>query len=214
MKTGFENKRNVAILAVLLIVMGYFLWHFIDVVFIGSAPPAATVASAPVPAATSTPQRRTVATNAAGPAAQKAPSLENLDPTLHPELMAGAESLEYTGDGRNIFSMSSAPAPRKIEPVKGPVRPNGNVNVAQGPPAPPPPPPIELTFFGYAAENGAKQAFLLHDQDVYIAREGDVVDHHYKIVHINPVSIQVTDLLYNNTQTLPLVQGQGQGQGS
>ncbi len=211
MKTGLENKRNVAILAVLLVVMAYFLWHFIQVVFIGGAPPAPAVASAPAGGTTPSAQRRQAgATNSAGtsgPAAQKVPSLENLDPTLHPEWMAGAESLEYTGDGRNIFSMNSAPAPRRIEPVKGPVRPNGNVNVAQGPPKPPPPPPIELTFFGYDAAKGAKQAFLLHDQDVYIAREGDVVDHHYKILRINPMSIEVTDLLYNNTQTLPLVQG-------
>lgn len=208
MKTGLENKRNVAILAVLLVVMAFFLWRFIKEVFIGGAPPAATVASAPAPAtAGSTPEGRMVATNGSGPAAQQMPSLENLDPTLHPEWMAGAESLEYTGDGRNIFSMNSVPAPRKIEQVKGPVRPNGNANVAQGPPRPPAPPPIDLTFFGYEAANGARQAFLLHDQDVYIAKEGDVVDHHYKILHINPMSIEVTDLLYNNTQTLPLVQG-------
>ena len=37
------------------------------------------------------------------------PALEKLDPTLHPEVMAGAESLEYSGKGRNIFSMTSAP---------------------------------------------------------------------------------------------------------
>lgn len=211
MKTGLENKRNVAILAVLLVVMAFVLWRFVQAVFIGGPPPtpAATVGSAPAPAAApAAPQRRMmVVTTTNGPAAKKAPSLENLDPTLHPELMAGAESLEYTGDGRNIFSMSSAPVERKIEAVKGPVRPNGQQNVAQGPSAPPPPPPIQLTFFGYEAANGSRRAFLLHDQDVYIAREGDVVDHHYKILHINPASIEVTDLLYNNTQTLPLVQG-------
>ena len=208
MRTGLENKRNVAILAVLLLVMAGALVYFVKQVFIGGAPtPSGTVATAPTPATTpSAPQRRTVAAGTAGPAAEKLPSLENLDPTLHPEWMAGAESLEYTGDGRNIFSMSSAPVQR-IEPVKGPVRPNGQANVAQVRQGPPPPPPIDLTFFGYAAANGARKAFLLHGDDVYIAREGDVVDHHYKILRINPLSIEVTDLLYNNTQTLPLVQG-------
>lgn len=208
MKTGLENKRNVAILAVLLLVMAGALVYFIKAVFIGGAPPrAATVASAPTPAIpASAAPRRTVAAGTAGPAAEKLPSLENLDPTLHPELMAGAESLEYTGNGRNIFSMSSVPVQR-IEPVKGPVRPQGKTNVASVPQGPPPPPPIDLTFFGYAAANGARRAFLLHGDDVYIAREGDVVDHHYKVLRINPLSIEVTDLLYNNTQTLPLLQG-------
>ncbi len=199
MKSGFENKRSVAIFAALLVVMAVFLVRFVKAVFIGSAPPPTAIAAPAV-------QRQTPRPGSAGPAAQKLPSLQNLDPTLHPELMAGAESLEYTGDGRNIFSMSSAPVQQKIEAVKGPVRPNGKM-VAQAPQGPPPPPPINLTFFGYAAANGAKRAFLLDGEDVYIAREGDVVDHHYKILHINPLSIEVTDLLYNNTQTLPLVQG-------
>jgi hypothetical protein len=209
MKTGLENKRNLAILAALLVVMALVLVRFVKAVFIGGAPPA-PAASVAAPATTaSAPEQRTAAGGSSGPAAQMLPSLENLDPTLHPELMAGAESLEYTGDGRNIFSMSSAPAQRKMEPVKGSVRPNGNTNVAEAHQGPPPPPPIDLTFFGYAAGNGAKKAFLLHGPDVYIAREGDVVDHHYKVLRINPLSIEVTDLLYNNTQTLPLVQSQG-----
>ncbi|HTV81791.1 MAG TPA: hypothetical protein VME18_04000 [Acidobacteriaceae bacterium] len=199
MKTGLENKRNLAILSVLLAVMAIVLVRFVKDVFIGGAPP-------PVATAAPVAQQQAVTSGGASPAARRLPSLENLDPTLHPELMAGAESLEYTGDGRNIFSMSSAPAQVKIEAVKGKVRPNGSM-VAQGPQGPPPPPSIDLTFFGYASENGSKQAFLLHGQDVYIAREGDVVDHHYKILRINPLSIEVTDLLYNNTQTLPLVQG-------
>ena len=198
MRTGLENKRNVAILVVLLVVMAGCLVYFVKAVILGGAPPPAT-ATAAAPAIPGT-------AGGAGPAAQRLPSLENLDPTLHPELMAGAESLEYTGDGRNIFSMSSAPAQTKIEAVKGPVRPNGPT-IAQGPQGPPPPPAIDLTFFGYEAGGGSKKAFLLHGVDVYIAREGDVVDHHYKILRINPLSIEVMDLLYNNTQTLPLVQG-------
>jgi hypothetical protein len=209
MKTGLENKRNVAILTVLLVVMAVVVVRFVKDVFIGGAPPpAATAASTAAPAAMPpAPQRRTVAPGTSGPAARRLPSLGNLDPTLHPELMAGAESLEYTGNGRNIFSMSSVPVQRNIEQAKGPVRPNGKMNVAQAPQGPPPPPPIDLTFFGFEAGNGMKQAFLLHGNDVYIAREGEVVDHHYKILRINPLSIEVMDLLYNNTQTLPLVQG-------
>ena len=201
MKAGFENKRNVAILVVLVLILVGCAWYFVSRMFGGTSPsPAAQPATRSSTAASETPAERRATTNTEGPAAKKVSSLESLDPTLHPELMAGAEALAYSGSGRNIFSMESAPP--KIEPVKGPIRP-----IAQAPPPPPPgPPPIDLTFFGYQSNNGVKKAFLLHGTDVFIASEGDVVDHHYKIDKINPLSIQVTDLLYNNTQTLPLSQ--------
>ncbi|HLJ78440.1 MAG TPA: hypothetical protein VKT75_13540 [Acidobacteriaceae bacterium] len=202
MKTGFENKRNVAILIVLGLVLAGCIWYFVGKMFGGGPAPSAAAQPA-TPSATATretPAERRATTNAQGPAAKKVASLESLDPTLHPELMAGAESLVYAGTGRNIFSMQSAPP--RIEQVIGPVRPS----TPQAPPPPPGPPPIDLTFFGYQANNGVKKAFLLHGTDVFIASEGDVVDHHYKIDKINPLSIQVTDLLYNNTQTLPLSQ--------
>lgn len=191
MKIGLENKRNVAILIILAIVLILAIVYFVRSVFGGGSTTPAAPAAATEPAAGSSGEHT----------AQKMPSLAKLDPTLHPEVMAGAESLVYNGSGRNIFSMNSAPV--KIEQPIGPVRPKEVAAVHQGPP---PPPPIDLKFFGYEAEGGAKKAFLLHNDDVFIASEGDVVDHHYKIVKINPLSIQVTDLLYNNTQTLPLSQ--------
>ncbi|HKO13436.1 MAG TPA: hypothetical protein VJV22_15785 [Acidobacteriaceae bacterium] len=202
MKTGFENKRKLAILVVLLLVLVGALWYFASTMWGGSstpAPQAQAVRSATTARETPAERRSTTQTN--GPDAKKVASLESLDPTLHPELMAGAESLVYAGTGRNIFSMQSAQP--KIERVIAPVRVSQQQQAPQGPP---PPPPIDLTFFGYQANNGVKKAFLLHGTDVFIASEGDVVDHHYKIDKINPLSIQVTDLLYNNTQTLPLSQ--------
>jgi hypothetical protein len=204
MKSGFENKRNVIILVVLAVVLIAAIVYFVRGVFGGtpSLAPAPAVTSENGSGAPETPQLQTEARDANGHAAKKMPPLEKLDPTLHPELMAGAESLEYSGKGRNIFSMTSAPVviPKAIAAVRPePV-------VPQPPPGPPPPPPIDLKFFGYSANNGARKAFLLHGDDVFIANEGDVVDHHYKVVKISPASIQVTDLLYNNTQTLPLTQ--------
>jgi hypothetical protein len=202
MKTGFENKRKLAILVVLLLVLVGALWYFVSTMWGGSSTPAPQ--AQPVRSATAareTPAERRSTTQTNGPDAKKVASLESLDPTLHPELMAGAESLVYAGTGRNIFSMQSAPP--KIEKPIAPVRVSQQQQAPQGPP---PPPPIDLTFFGYQSNNGVKKAFLLHGTDVFIASEGDVVDHHYKIDKINPLSIQVTDLLYNNTQTLPLSQ--------
>jgi hypothetical protein len=129
--------------------------------------------------------------------------MAKLDPTLHPEWMAAAESLKYTGIGRNIFSMSSAPV--RIEKAIGAVRPGAHAAaVAQGPPAPP---AIDLKFFGFESRDGStRKAFLLHGDDVFIASVGDVVDHRYKVVQIAPFSIQIQDIPYNDTQTLPLIQ--------
>lgn len=198
MKSGFEDKRKVTFLVVLMVVMLGCVIYFIDKMFVGGGPAPTVQQNA---AAGTGGNERGGANAGAGHEAPHAVALQNLDPTLHPEVMAGAESLVYSGTGRNIFSMASAPP--KIEKVEGPVRP---MEVAKGPTGPPPPPPIDLKFFGFEAAGGAKKAFLLHGDDVFIASEGDVVDHHYKILKINPLSIQVTDLLYNNTQTLPLTQ--------
>ena len=104
----------------------------------------------------------------------------SLDPTLHPESMAAAESLKYTGNGRNIFSLNSAPVAIP-EPIKS-VRATEVAQAPTGPPAPPPPPAIDLKFFGFSSrQSGIRRAFLLKGDDVFIASEGDVVDHRYKV---------------------------------
>jgi hypothetical protein len=204
LKSGLDNKRIVTILAVLGVVViaaGYYAFDQ----FFGGAPAPVTAPAQTASAPSSGREGHSASgTTGEGNAVKISTNLSALDPTLHPELMAAAESLEYSGSGRNIFSMNSAPV---IEQVKGPVRPIQQQLVAQaGPPAPPPPPPIQLKFFGFEAAGSNRKAFLLHGDDVFIAAEGDVVDHHYRIIKINPLSIQVTDLLYNNTQTLPLAQ--------
>ncbi len=130
-----------------------------------------------------------------------------LDPTLHPELMAENEAFVYAGSGRNIFSPNGAPAAAaaiKIEKPKGPIRPTAAVYTP--PPGPPPPPAIDLKFFGYSAQHdGSRKAFLLHGDDVFIAAEGDVVSHRYRVVRIAVNSVTVEDLPYHNTQSLPLI---------
>jgi hypothetical protein len=203
---GTENKKRVYQLAALVVVMlGIAAWEIFGSSSTPTPPPASpgpTVVTAPPPSAASeTAQETTTAGSYAHPAA-KVGGLAALDPTLHPEIMRQAESLEYTGKGRNIFSLTSMPTeiPKPVASVR-------QVAVDTGPPPPPPPPPITLGFYGYASEkSGQKQVFLLHGDDIFIASEGDVVDRRYRVVKIGAASIQVEDIPYHNTQTLPLRQ--------
>ncbi len=203
LKVGTEDRKKVAVAAALGLVA---LLLAARTIFGGpdtpSIPPPQPipVSATPAPA----PSSRTAPPS--GPAGVTSPSANTLDPTLHPELMAENESFVYGGNGRNIFSMNSAPAASAlpIERVKAPIRPT--VQIAQVAAGPPPPPAIDLKFFGYSARHdGSRKAFLLHGDDVFIAAEGDVVSHRYRVVKIAATNVTVEDLPYHNTQSLPLV---------
>jgi hypothetical protein len=203
LKVGTEDKKKVYIAAGLgVFLLGLAIYTFKDSFSSSTPAPAPTQVAAPAPAR---PANANSSKSSPHEAAKVASANVNLDPTLHPELMAQAESLEYTGNGRNIFSLTSVPVEIPA-PVKSPRRHDEQASIPIGPPPPAPPPPIDLKFFGYSArQSGVRRAFLLKGDDVFVASEGDVVDHRYKVVRIAPMSVQVEDIPYANTQSLPLV---------
>jgi hypothetical protein len=140
---------------------------------------------------------------------QEAQKLSNagIDPTLHLEILARSEKIEYLGTGRNIFSAESAPPP--IEKLSAGPRPGQPGQPSVFTPLPvqvkPVAPPIDLKYFGYTqTKDKSLQAFFVHGDDIFAARSGEIIDHRYKVGVIQTTNVQVTDLGYNNTQTLPL----------
>jgi len=197
---GTENKRQVytviGLAAVIVLAGGYELYNYLGSPSTPSVAPSVSVA----------PARRTAgagsapaANAAAGPQAQRVAS-SNIDPTLHFDKLAQSEDVAYAGTGRNIFSAESAPVAIP-EPVKGPRPQQAVVTV----PEPPRPPSIDLKYFGYSqSADKSMRAYLVRGEDIFLARPGDIVDHRYKVDSIMPGAVQITDLGYNNTQTVPL----------
>jgi hypothetical protein len=170
---------------------------------IAAPPPVASTAAAPVAAPPAGSARVGAPAATAYPhEAIQLPSSSALDPTLHPEVMAQAEDTTYSGNGRNIFSPNSA-APVAIPKPTAAIRPSAPLP----PPGPPPPPAIDLKFYGYSSvQGGNRQIFLLHGDDIFLAHEGDVVDRRYRVVSIRPFSVEIEDIPYHNTQSVPLSQ--------
>jgi hypothetical protein len=128
--------------------------------------------------------------------------VQSLDPSLRTDLLRISEETKYEGSGRNIFKVFvDIPKPIVQVATEEPAQ-------QQGPAIPPPPPPIELKFYGYATPaGGTRRIFLAQGEDVFIAREGDIVDRRYKVVRISATSVEILDVLSNNRQSIPLTQG-------
>jgi hypothetical protein len=216
MKGGFENKREVGIMVVLLLIAAFTTYKFM-----GQSTSAATPAAAPTTTAQKASTAKTTAATSA-PAARrigkvrqsnkKKSTVASLDPSLHFDWLKASEEREYKGPKRNIFALGSEPGdiptPNCPPGQKCGAKPK---DPAPQPPrdlGPPPPPSINIKFFGFASKPGeSKKVFLSQGDDVFIAAEGEIVNKRYKIVKIGATSIDVEDVLNNNKQTIPLSQG-------
>lgn len=212
MRVGTEDKKKLSVALVAGVLAMGAVFYLYSELFAGSsgpvAPPVAnTVVTSPGVATGARSGAAPLSRGSAAGARRSLPPEASLDPTLKMGPMLAAESLVYSGTGRNIFSPNSAPVLAAIPKPIASARPKGTqVAAAVQPQGPPPPPPIDLKFFGTETSgNGKRQAFLLHGDDVFLAADGDIVQRRYKILSIAANSITVEDLVNNNRQTLPLL---------
>jgi hypothetical protein len=192
-KIGAENKKQVrwmiALLAILLLVG---IYNFVDFGTSSAAAPA------PAPATSTQTTQITQATRKSTSAAQLSDS--TLDPRFHAHELAISQSIKYETGGRNIFRMEELkPIEKTLTGVRGPY-------TVEPPPTPtptPPPPPIPLKFYGFASKgNEPKRIFLADEGEVFVARQGDIVERKYKVIQINNTSVIIEDMLNSNRQTI------------
>ncbi len=190
MKLGTEDKQKTAIAGVLLVVAVVLLVR----TFSGGDGNSVPAATAPPLSSTSS----QTSTQTGHKAAARPLLAQTLDPTLRFDLLKSSEDVTYKGNGRDIFRSQSEPPP-----IPKPLPPDKQPNAVQAPP-----PPIDLKFYGFASRrDGYKRIFLSKGEDIFVAKEGDIVDRRYKIVHIGQNSVDVEDVLTNNRQTLTLQAG-------
>ncbi len=232
MKIGAERGK-VAVLAALLIVAGYsFYTNFFSdpsAPASRSAVPAAIRSSGP-PAG---PPQATALQSGAAPTTRRAPtgrggvsefrpSLKHerpedrpdpmkVDPTLRLDLLAKLENITVEGGQRSLFDFSAPPAPKddpKVIPgpqVKKSPPPPETADIKPADPPKPAPPAIPLKFYGFSAPRaGAKRAFFLEGEEIYVASEGELIKRRYRIVRIGVNSVVVEDTEHKHQQTLPL----------
>jgi hypothetical protein len=203
-KAGTENRTKViAAIALGAVAVLVLVWQFAGW-FGGSsssaAAPVSTDSAEFGKAVTAAPRNPGRVRNAG----TKQNGAKSLDPTLRLDLLKSSEDTKYEGAGRNIFKLF-VEIPKIITP---PVTPQSDASRA-APTPPAPPPPIPLTFYGFATPSGGtKRIFLVsHGEDVFIAKEGDIVDRRYKVVRISQNAVEILDVLSNNRQSIPLTQG-------
>lgn len=186
MRVGTEDKKKtrlaIALFAIALLAAVYEFW------------PSSRPEVAPSPAATA--EHTGVEHNG-----HATPVFSKLDPSLRLDLLKGSENVTYQGSGRDIFH--AQPEPAAVADVGKAVQDPRTTTQAPVETAHQNP-PIPLKFYGFVSENDTKRIFLAQGDDVFVAREGDIVKGRYKVVQVKPNSIEVEDVLSNYSQSIPL----------
>jgi hypothetical protein len=124
------------------------------------------------------------------------------DVTFDTVALAAESRVQAKDIERNIFEYGRAPV-RSLSPQR--------TTQAPAPTAPPPPPPKPkppLQFFGFAegAAGSSQRVFLTDGEDIFVARQGELVMERFRVIQVNPESVQIQDTRGQLEWVLPLQQ--------
>jgi hypothetical protein len=62
-----------------------------------------------------------------------------------------------------------------------------------------------IVYFGFAKKSGVQRAMFYDDEQVYLAKEGDVIGGRYRVVRIGITAAEIEDLARHTLETLAMV---------
>jgi hypothetical protein len=67
--------------------------------------------------------------------------------------------------------------------------------------------PSPLVFYGYVLRRGPPlSAFVLKDDEIYVTREGELIQSRYRVIAVSFLSVTVEDRLTGDRKKVPLLQ--------
>lgn len=185
MKIGAEDKKEVLIMAGLLVVLlAVGVYNFRDV--LRASPAETSLLASPAAQQNGSPMIAAVQDN---------------EPSLNLETLRYSREVTYESGDRNPFAYA-APIPHPDRNVRGTATPAPTPYV----PTPTPIPPNPLKFYGFANKQGEPKRIFLGAPDGrnFVAGLNEIVDLRYKVVKIEANQVIIEDMLHNNRQTILL----------
>jgi hypothetical protein len=129
---------------------------------------------------------------------------KRVPPDLHLELLSRLQHVEGVG-ARDLFHFAEAPPVNGMQSAQPPHQ-TGPTNIS---PAAVQTSPevrrIPLVFYGYVLRPGAApSAFVLDEDQVHVAKQGELIRGRYRLVRFSVKSVTVEDGLTGERQTIPI----------
>lgn len=172
-----KQKNQLALLAVLLVVMGV-VWY------LNTSKPAVVAGTAA--------------------AFQNYQLLAVENPQLHREKMEAAQKAEYHSTGRNPFSEIAPPPPEQVKKVNA--HQNYGPMPIPPPPPPTLPGNMKFFGYGTVPNGTSRRAFLSDGDDIYIVAEGDTLLGRYRIIKVNNANLEFEEISSGRRNTVALAQ--------